>query len=152
MIKDNRRNADRYRGLHPGIDEALRLMAEGTVEGRKPGRHDIRGEELFLLIQEYETRSGGRLEVHDRYIDVQLMMEGVEDLAHADRAACQADGLFDTASDIGFLHGSGDRFTLRSGEFAVFFPEDAHAPGIAHGAASGRVRKAVFKIRCSVTP
>ena len=48
--------------------------------------------------------------------------------------------------DIWFYHGPTDYVSIREGMFAVFFPNDAHAPNIAHPDGCNAVRKCVFKV------
>ncbi len=85
------------------------------------------------------------LEVHDKYIDIQIVLSGRETFGWAARPALvSARGEFDTQKDIQFFDDSPSlRFTLGAGEFAVFFPSDAHAPLIGRG----RVRKCIIKVR-----
>jgi biofilm protein TabA len=96
------------------------------------------------LIQDENGRGhkGARLEAHRQYIDVQLTLEGIEEIGWSPLAACRP-SVFDTAKDIGFFD---DRphvwLTLPPAHFAIFFPSDAHAPL----GGMGKVRKAVVKV------
>lgn len=147
MIKDSIKNAAVYRGLHPGIDAVLTSLLAGGFRGWNVGRHDIQGDDVFCLIQEYETKPAGKIEAHNRYIDVQVVMEGVECIDYKDRAYLESDGTFDDEKDIGFFKGDGDPVVISEGEFAIFFPGDGHAPGLTHGDSPCKVRKAVYKVQ-----
>ena len=149
MIKDSIQNSSVYHGIHPGVDEALKSIAAGECRVWDNGRHDIRNDDIFCLIQEYETKRNGRLEAHDRYIDIQVVLKGTERIGYADRSRLTPDGTFDESSDIGFFEGEGNPIILKEGEFAVFFPGDGHAPGLTAGDKPSPVRKAVYKIRLS---
>ena len=149
MIKDSIKNSSVYHGIHPGVDEALKSIAAGECREWEIGRHDIHHDDIFCLIQEYETKPKGKLEAHDRYIDIQVVLKGTERIGYSDRSRLVVDGTFDKSADIGFFEGEGDPIILKEGEFAVFFPGDGHAPGLNAGDEPCRVRKAVYKIRLS---
>jgi biofilm protein TabA len=147
MIKDSIKNIDTYRGIHPGIDKAIGSISAGDCDGWDIGRNDIQGDDIFCLVQEYETKPEGQLEAHNRYIDIQVVLKGIERIAYAERSDLIPVGDFDKSSDIGFFIGEGDPVILKEGDFAVFFPDDAHAPGLAAGEEPSQVRKAVYKIK-----
>jgi len=148
MIRDTVENAAVYRGIHPGIDRVLKSIADGDFRRWDSGRNDIEADEIFCLIQEYRTRSEGKIEAHNRYIDIQVMIEGNERINYAERSALDSDGDFDDESDIGFFRGKGEPVYLNTGDFAVFFPGDSHAPGLTSTPGNGPsgVRKAVYKV------
>lgn len=146
MIKDSIKNAAVYRGLHLGIDTVLASLSAVECGKWEIGRHEIQGDDVFCLIQEYETKPAGKLEAHNRYIDVQVVLDGVERIDYRDRSCLDSAGSFNNDSDIGFFKGGGDPVIVREGEFAVFFPGDGHAPGLTYGEKPGKVRKAVYKV------
>lgn len=146
MIKDSIKNAAVYRGLHPGIDTVLTSLLAGECLKWEIGRNEIQGEDVFCLIQEYETKPSGKIEAHNRYIDVQVVIEGVERIDYMDRALLESNDSFNNDKDIGFFKGNGDPVAVREGEFAIFFPGDGHAPGLTYGEKTGKVRKAVYKV------
>ncbi len=84
------------------------------------------------------------MEVHRRYVDVQLCLIGDEQIGWRPLAQCAApQGPFDCERDIQFFNDRPETWlALRPGLFAIFFPDDAHAPL----AGEGEVRKAVFKL------
>lgn len=96
------------------------------------------------------SRSMGRmadeakLEAHDRYIDVQLCLGGMERIGWRDRATCvQGLGPYDATSDIVFFGDAPSSYiTLMPGQLAVFYPSDCHAPLIG----DGWIEKVVFKV------
>lgn len=147
MIKDSIKNADVYRGIHLGIDAVLNSLSAGEAREWEVGRHDIQGDDVFCLIQEYQTKAAGKIEAHNRYIDVQVVIEGVERIDYKDRSLLESDGIFNNDKDIGFFKGDGDPVVISKGEFAVFFPGDGHAPGLTQGESPCRVRKAVYKVK-----
>ncbi len=143
----------RYAALHPLLAEVFEAMALHADRWlAEEGRYDLRGEELFALVGEHPLKpaEAARLEVHDRYIDLQWVLRGEERYGWASRTACRApQGAFDTERDILFFSDRPESVvTARAGEFLIFFPEDAHAPLInpAPGEEAS-VRKVIFKIK-----
>jgi biofilm protein TabA len=146
MILDTFACAERYAGLHRRFGHALRFLAETDLESLPTGRTDIDGDDLFVILdrQDGRGREGSRLEAHSRYIDIQYTIRGEEEIGWAPLAACSAPvGPFDGAKDIVFFDDTPRCWlTLPRGSFAIFFPEDAHAPL----AGTGAVVKAIVKV------
>lgn len=150
MIMDHLNNASLYEPLHPGIATALAYLRSRPIAGLAPGRYDIEGDDLFLLIQTYDTRpmEQGFWEAHRRYLDIQYMIAGAERMgcAHADALRVTEDHLEE--KDYRVLEGEGNFLTVKEGEFVIFYPHDAHMPCMAVDAPEP-VKKAVFKVRLS---
>jgi YhcH/YjgK/YiaL family protein len=147
MIIDTIANARQYAGLGERIARALSLLAGEDFRGRDPGRHDVDGTVLYYMVQSYTTkpREEGRWESHRKYIDVQFVAEGVERIGWAPAASLEVAQPYDASKDAALHAGEGDFLTVKTGTFAIFWPEEAHMPGIAAGAPA-QVRKVVVKI------
>lgn len=147
MIIDNIKNAAIYSDFNPGIGSALDYLSRTDITALTPGRQDINGDRLFVLIQRYETkpREQGVWEAHRRYIDVQFVAAGCEAMGYAPLTGLTVTQPYAPDKDCVLLAGSGDFFTAKAGVFVVFFPEDAHMPGLALGTSSPVV-KAVVKV------
>lgn len=150
MILDHLSNASSYVGLSSRLALALRLARETDWSSRADGRHDLDGERVFALVQEYTTkpREQGRWEAHRAHIDVQLVLSGVEQMGHAPITSLQTYEPYDASRDIEFFADApGDFLTVRAGMFAILMPQDGHMPGLTPaGAAHGHVRKVVLKV------
>jgi YhcH/YjgK/YiaL family protein len=87
---------------------------------------------------------GARLEVHRRYIDIQCTLSGHEEIGWRPLARCtEWSEAFDAERDIGFFAERPETWLVVPAEhFAMFFPDDAHAPL----AGFGLVKKAIVKI------
>jgi YhcH/YjgK/YiaL family protein len=146
MIFDRLSNAALYIPPSGRIARAFAYLQTENLEKLPVSRGEIDGTQLYALVQEYATKphEEGKWEAHRRYIDLQYIVRGVEEcgVARLDRLNA---GAYDPQRDFLPLEGSGDILTLRAGEFVLFFPEDAHMPGLAAGAAAP-VRKIVVKI------
>ena len=146
MVLDTLTLASRYAGLHQAFAKAFRFLADTDLDALPTGRTDIDGDDMFVIIDRQDGRGhdGARLEAHRRYIDIQFTMHGDEEIGWTALSACTAPaGEFDATKDIIFFDDAPSCWlSLPRGSFAIFFPEDAHAP-LAAGAA---VTKAVVKV------
>ncbi|MBQ4279614.1 MAG: YhcH/YjgK/YiaL family protein [Rikenellaceae bacterium] len=147
MIIDYTAAAAAYRTLGPRMAEALDYLASHDIGALADGRYEINGDDIFMTVTRSPLRSedAAPLEAHDRYIDIQLLIEGSERYGWQSRALCTAPrGSFDTGRDIVFFDDRpGLYFTLVPGMLAIFLPGDAHAPLIGRG----EVRKCIVKVR-----
>ena len=146
MIVDTLDQCDRYRHLHPGFAAAFDFAASRDLNTLPPGRHDIDGARLYVSIDQTpgRERAGARLESHRRYIDIQLTLDGDEEIGWRPLSQCRAPAApFDEQHDIRFYDDAPDSwFAVPPGRFAIFFPDDAHAPL----GGTGQLKKAIFKI------
>jgi len=146
MLLDSLENAARFEAHHPGFARAFAFLSSTNLSTLAPGRHEIDGDRIFVLIDHSEGRGndGARLEAHRRYVDIQYTIEGQEEIGFAPIATCRKPaGPYDEVKDIIFFD---DRpmtwLAVPPGQFAVFFPHDAHAPL----AGTGRLKKAIVKV------
>jgi len=106
----------------------------------------------FALEQVYLTkpRAEGFFESHRKYIDVQVVVEGVELMELADISRLTVSKPYDAEKDYLAYADYADASVLRlvEGDGAVFFPADGHMPGLRPGVAANLVRKTVIKVPC----
>lgn len=148
MILSSILDFDRYEHLHPLFPAVGRFLRGTDLDALPEGRTDIQGDRLFVLASpQAHTRPGSEapLEVHRRYIDVQVVLEGLDTMGWCPIEHCHGPrGDFDTARDLHFFDDAPVAYVpVPPGDLAVFFPEDAHAPLIGDGAP---VRKLVIKV------
>ncbi len=146
MILDQLNNGMRYAATHPRFAEAFHFLQHANWEQVIDGKIEIDGDQLFILVA--TTMGRGRpdspLEFHQRYIDIQFVIEGADEIGWRPLSKCEPDyGRFSTERDIGFTPETPSVWLpVHAGQFAIFFPDDAHAPL----AGKGRQRKAVVKV------
>lgn len=146
MILDSIQNAERYYALHPHFKAVFDYLRATDVRALEDGRHTIDGDNLFVNVSSLELRplDAAHLEAHNRYIDIQVVIEGEEHFGWSERKDCmKPEGSFDEERDIIFY---GDKpqtfYKVRAGQFTILYPEDAHAPMLG----DGRVKKLIFKV------
>lgn len=116
------------------------------------GKVVLDGDDLFAGIDCYETkaRADAKLETHQRYIDIQVLLSGTECLEIFPKAGLTVSEPYDATRDAEFYEvpeAAPVRVTLEPGQFMVFFPEDAHMPCLNAGDSSKPVQKVVIKLR-----
>ncbi|MFO0911830.1 MAG: YhcH/YjgK/YiaL family protein [Pirellulales bacterium] len=146
MILDQLNLLGRYASLHPGFAAAQVELERMLAQPPDDGRYGIDGERLLVIVarDQGRGRAASPLEFHRRYIDIQVVLEGCEEIGWRPLADCrQLQQPYDDARDIGFYADRPDTWlSLPRGSFAIFYPDDAHAPL----ATETRVTKAVAKV------
>ena len=112
------------------------------------GKVELDGKNLFCAIETYETTSveGHEFESHHDYADIQCLLEGEESILWAPREGLTVTKAYEPDIEFQALTEAPTELVLEPGLFCVLFPQDAHAPCVAHGAPR-RVKKAVIKVR-----
>lgn len=148
MITDHIRNAALYYGLGPRLGQALRYLAETDFSRMAPGKIELDGSNLYAVISEYTTKplSEGTWEAHRKYIDVQFLASGQEQIGVSALPELKPVATYDETKDFQLLEGAGWSFILKERAFAIFFTHDGHMPGIAVNAPA-LVKKIVVKVR-----
>ena len=147
MILDTFDHAGRYFALHPLLRQAFEFLASPDLASRPCGRYELAGSRLYVNLEEYATKPPEQaiLEAHRRYLDIQTLVCGEEQIGWAPLAGLPERIPYDEARDIAFYGGDFAPLPLTPGRWMLLFPQDAHAPQIALGTPC-RVRKAVAKI------
>jgi YhcH/YjgK/YiaL family protein len=149
MIADILKNRQLYAAISPRIKTSLEYLTKTDFSGMEPGRYELDGSNLFALVQEYESipKELGKWECHKKYIDIQYIAEGTEQIGCNNIGQMKITTEYNPEKDIAFLSGEGDFITYSRGSFGIFFPEDAHQPKIAVNNVPGKVKKVVIKIK-----
>jgi YhcH/YjgK/YiaL family protein len=146
MILAKLTEADRYVALHPLFARAFEFLRGNDLDVLEPGMHPIQGEQLFAIVEASRgrTRADAKLECHRRYIDIQLVLEGIDEMGWKPLRECvEPETDYDAARDIRFFGDAPSSWIATPpGSFCLFFPDDAHAPLVS----AGTIRKVVLKI------
>jgi biofilm protein TabA len=145
MILDAIVNAAGYSALHPLFVEGFRFIT-GPGQAAPAGRYELAGG-AYALVQEYDTKpaEGALFEAHRRFIDIQYVASGAEVIYYANLGRLKAGDYLPEKDYVG-LEGSGSALRLSAGEFAIFYPQDAHLPSRVTTEGPKPVRKVVVKI------
>lgn len=147
MIIDRLENAAATTPLAPRLRRGLEWLRRTDLGALPEGRHDIEGDRLFALVQEYTTRGAAecRWEAHRRYTDIQYVVAGVERMGYTNITRTAEQQSYDAERDVAFFEPGTDFVTVHAGTFVIFAPEDVHAPGGDAGEPQV-VRKIVLKV------
>ena len=148
MILDSLKNSALYYSLNPRLEKAFGYIASTDWEKMEPGIHELDGKDIYVNVMDPELKkpADAKLEIHDAYIDIQVLICGREEaFGWSDRADLRKPlGDFDTEKDIRFFDDVPQTYyTLRPGQFTILMPEDGHAPMVGEGS----VRKIIVKVR-----
>jgi biofilm protein TabA len=151
MILDHLKNADAYRSLGPRIAQAFDYLIRTRFADTPSGRYEVDGADVYAMVNRYQPGpiKEAKWEAHCRYIDVQYMVEGSELVGYAPLSErLPVTNAYDAEKDSAFFDARGDFFRLNAGSFAIFMPQDVHAPSLAIADEPSRqVCKVVVKCR-----
>lgn len=146
MIFSTLSQSDRYAVLHPLFPRVFEYTRNTDLLSLAPGRYHIDGEQLFVIIENAagRTRAEAKLECHRKYIDIQLVLNGTDEMGWKALADCHNPvSEHSMEKDIRFFHDApASWIAVPPDHFCIFFPEDAHAPLVS----ANSIRKAIFKI------
>lgn len=147
MILDTLETEARLRPLNRGFEKAFEFLLKPDLKDLPVGRYDIEDDRVHAIvsIEPGRKREDAKLETHSRHIDIQLVLDGTDTMGWKPASACRepASG-YDEKADIRFFSDEPDAWvSVHGGEFAVFFPEDAHMPLIS----DGLIHKVIVKVK-----
>ena len=144
MIVDKIENMKNY----PILAETVEALNKYGFDAPK-GSHKI-SDTLVLNVNEYNSNENkdGAYEAHEKWIDVQMIISGEEDIRCAKRSVGEIITEYNPDCDALFMtvKGDYDNVGLYKGNFAVFFPDEHHLPGLAKDK-SMSIKKYVFKVK-----
>ena len=147
MVIDKMENFGKYVALNPLFDIVADYLKTNDLNALEVGKYTIQGDELRLNIAQTKPKSKeeAKLEAHRDYIDIQIPLSDVEGMGYTPTCDClPRDAAYNAEKDILFYQGLAESYIdVKPGMFAIFFPEDGHAPGVTPTG----VKKAIFKVK-----
>ena len=149
MITDNIDHLKRY--AVPKTEAILKFIADHDCACLPDGEIEIEGRQLFVRIMSYTPKPAeeNRFEIHRVYADVQYLVSGTEIMQTTRLKDSTRLTEYDPRGDYLFLKASGvtTDLIIQAGEFAVFYPNQAHRPSCSYEGYNGLVKKLVFKVK-----
>lgn len=146
MVIDTLDKLSFYASLNPLFKDVVEFLNNNDLNSLAEGKHFIKDQDLFVNIQvaKGKTKEEAKLETHRKMIDIQIPLSGDETYGYT--PLCNLPELeYNAEKDIIKYEGPADTYvTCKPGEFAIFFPQDGHAPCISNEA---EIKKAIFKIK-----
>jgi YhcH/YjgK/YiaL family protein len=147
MIVDTLSNGNRYIGLHKRFARAFEYIAQQDLNKLEPGKYPVDGTDIHVSVslKDGYKSADAKFEAHNNYIDIQVCIAGTEQLGWKPRNTCvQPVADYNAEKDVIFYSDRPDMyFQMKPGQFAIFFPEDVHAPMIGEGP----IKKLVIKVK-----
>ncbi|MGL5433949.1 MAG: YhcH/YjgK/YiaL family protein [Lachnospiraceae bacterium] len=144
MIVDKLENIMFYNNMVNHLEtamEAIKNWRELDI-----GKYPFEGG--FFMIQKGQTKfiEEGTFEAHRKYLDIQIVVEGSEEVAWADIGDLSVEIPYNEEKDAERLNGPKDHTMLiTEGMFYIAFPHDAHKP-ISHTKKEQHYTKIVIKL------
>lgn len=147
MIIDKLENLGKYVSLNPLFADVMEFLKSHNLEELEAGKYLIKDKDLFLNLQLAKGRSkdAAVLESHIEMIDIQIPISCAETFGYSPvsdlpefeyNAEKDMTKYGDTPSQAYVL--------VKPGQFAIFYPQDGHAPCISE---SAEIKKAIFKVK-----
>ena len=136
--------------ISPLVPKAISEMRRLLDENAPDGSYKIVGDELFINVMTYETkpRTEGMFEAHRDYADIQMMIEGIEEIGFtADPCGLTVTESYRPDYELYAMTESYEGVSMECGKLCIILPPEPHAPGIAPDGIPRRVRKMVAKVR-----
>lgn len=134
---------------HPLFEKAFDAVEKLILTAPEDGRYDVEGDDAYIMVSTYETKpvnSERRFESHREYIDIQLLLEGRELIGFSPVKALAVTDEYRPDYELYGMVDCFDKVILEKGKFAVIYPNEPHAPGLAANVPE-KVRKIVIKVR-----
>lgn len=146
MILDTLENYQLYTSINERIAKGFDFLRTTDLDSLPSGKHDIEGDTIFALVQEYQTKplEDCKLESHKKYIDIQYVIRG-EEMMGITTQNNQKIIEVNEEKDYTFYEGTTLLVLVSKGMFTIFFPDDLHQPCIQTESAA-EVKKVVIKV------
>lgn len=147
MVVDTLENLEKYASLNPLFAQAIEYLKSTDLNAIEAGNKvELKGKDLVVNFAQTKpkTKEEAKLETHNKFIDIQIPLSGVEVMGYTPGKDCvPADAAYNAEKDITFFEGLAESYiAVEAGMFAIFFPQDGHAPGITETG----VKKVIVKV------
>lgn len=147
MVIDKLEHIGKYVSLHPLFAQVAEFLKSCDLKNLEVGKTELKGKELWVNVAQTQPKTSeqARLEAHQEYIDIQIPLSGDEIMGYTPVQDCLSVSTpYNAEKDIVFFEGPAESYiTVKPGMFAIFFPQDGHAPGITPDG----VKKIIVKIK-----
>ena len=146
MIVDVFENSGKYYCINPKFEKAFKYIFSNDFAQLPCGRYEIDGDDIYANVDEYQTKTQSRLEYHRKYIDIQFLAIGEENIGYCNLKELEIKEDFNEKKDVGFGSGKTDFIKIYGSKFMILFPQDAHQPCMAIDNPL-KVKKVVVKVK-----
>lgn len=146
MIIDTLDNLEKYASVNPLFAKAIAYLKTTDLKTHEVGKVELEGKDLVVnfSMAKGKTKEQAQLETHKNFIDIQIPLSCTEVMGYT--PACNLpEGDYNAEKDITkFALPSEAYIPVHPGMFAIFFPQDGHAPCISD---EESIQKVIVKVR-----
>lgn len=147
MIIDSLDNISIYEDIPQNVIDFIKNLTPQI----EVGRYEI-DNNSYANVEVYETKNlkDCKFEAHKKYIDIQMLLSGIEELDYTPVKGLKVSEEYDAKRDIMFFENPDrilDSVILEAGKFALIYPHEAHRPQMAFNEILKSVKKVVVKIK-----
>ncbi len=148
MIFDHLKNAYLYHSMHPLFQKAFDYLASNDFNKMENGIYEIDEKNLLAIVNSYETEPASQRvwEGHRKYIDIQFVAHGTENMGHSPIQSATVIQAYDAENDFTKFEATGTEISVPTGYFTIFYPTDVHKPNLVN-AQPMQIKKVVMKVR-----
>lgn len=148
MIFGTLAHSSRIEALHPAFKKVFDYIKANDLLNAPLGRIELDGDRVFINnseVAEPRKQAEQVLEAHRQYLDIHVLLTGTERIGWKAIEACGTPSSpYNAEDDYLLVDEPADAYVdLRPGDFAIVYPEDAHAPIIS----DAPIRKLVVKVK-----
>lgn len=146
MIVDRIERFQQYSRSVPEIYEVMKFVEKVKKENVPVGKYPLQNG--FVLVQEGQTRryEEADFEVHRKYIDIQVLVSGMEYVEYADISDLTTKVPFDEEKDLELMEGAGYKIQIKPDMFYILYPSDGHKP-CCHESVPTSYKKVLAKVK-----
>ena len=147
MIIDTLDNLGKYVALNPLFADVVEFLKSHDLQTMEAGKYPIKDKDvaLKLSLTKQRTKETAFLETHIDMIDIQVPVTCAETFGYS--PLCDLPAFeYNAEKDITKYGDTKPQtyVTVAPGQFAIFFPQDGHAPCIIE---EEEIKKAIFKVK-----
>lgn len=155
-ILTNINNLDKYVKNKIVLDYIKSVYTENSEDRRRIlslslgsfEKYDL-GNDIFAFEQSYITKDRSECfwETHKKYIDIQIHLDGIEQMEYIDSSKLSIKKEYDETKDLVVYEYSSfsNKIVMQAGDIAIYFPEDAHMGLPMYNNQVSKVYKTVIK-------
>ena len=147
MIIDTLDNLGKYQGINPLFADVVEFLKKNDLNVMEDGKYPIKGKDLVLNLTTAKGKAPDEAEVetHVKMIDIQMPLDGPETYGYTPLCNLPEEE-YNAEKDVTMYPGlmAESFIDCQPGMFAIFFPQDGHAPCITM---APEIRKAIFKVK-----
>ncbi len=145
MIIDTLDNLEKYVSLNPLFAKVVEYIKSTDLKAQPTGKIALQGADLVVnySLAKGKTKEQAQLETHKKFIDIQIPLSCTEIMGYTPANALPEEDYDEEKDIIKYALLSESYIAVKPGMFAIFFPQDGHAPCISD---EETIQKVIVKV------